>query len=148
MDAATTAVTIALTLLVACHAFTLFLVRRDRDGVRLYAGAMGDAIATIAEIVAEGGRIGADIADSMDRIEGQLAGSPKVASTGGGGGLDIRGTLATLLTEHITRQIHGSPPEQEWTIREDDPQTTPNDGLESAETAPVEAEDEPDADSS
>lgn len=147
MDAATTAVTLAMILLVACHALTLHLVRKDRDGVRLYAGALGDAIATIADSVQEGGRIGADVADAMDRIESALAGSGQMPQTVPQGGLDIRGTLASLLTSHLARQFNATQ-EQEWTIYEDDPSSPPNIIDITPETQTQQTETEPDEHSS
>jgi len=107
MDASTLAVLIAGVLLTACHSFVVYYLTQTRKEASVWAGSLGDAVAYIGESIQEGGRIGADIADTLDRIEGVSAGAGSPTDNHSAGMLDLRGTAGSLITSYIESLIHG-----------------------------------------
>lgn len=141
MDTTTLAVIAALIALTSFHAASIWYGTKDREALKVYADSLHAATAMIAEEMGEAGRIGSDIADTLERVEAGLAGIDLQPETVGHGGLDLKGTAATLLTDFITSKIHGSKTEQERAVYDHEEETYPQaDSSSTSETPKSQAE--------
>ena len=135
MDSASIAVIGTIILLTACHGFAVWLLMTSRKDAGSFAESLGATLAYIADSAAEAGRISADIADALERLEGGFTVASPAASgllTPMTGEPTLAGLATSLLGDYISNLPHGSEAEPERTIHEHEAETPPSEPGESA----------------
>jgi hypothetical protein len=125
--------------LLVCQYLTLRILRECRPQLTDALGILKDSQPHLKDITTNFGdvgdgineslmelmRIGSDVADQIDSIAN---GGGVVAPQAHLPKVDMQATIMSLIADKILGGINGGQKEQEWTIQQDDPQTTQNIG--------------------